>query len=65
MAIMIIHLRTWFSNLYHQKVVFCSAPKCVDNLKLKTIIERYFVIVLELKNIAIEYSYKVIIIIYK
>ena len=35
MAMMIIHLRTWFSNLKYQKVVFCSAPKCVDNKKVE------------------------------
>ena len=28
-------LRTWFSNLKYQKVVFCSAPKCVDNKKVE------------------------------
>ena len=35
MAMMIIHLRTWFSNSEYQKVVFCSAPKCVDNKKVE------------------------------
>ena len=29
------NLRTWFSNLKYQKVVFCSAPKCVDNKKVE------------------------------